>query len=136
MKIWNGYGSEHSANLVIIGKFATASAAGENLALLNDAIAVAQSDYDSGQFESATRKNELSEGMMDLFRRTQLALGYADPEQFLYDFNATLEGDKVVITTNELEINALIKVLLHGSAKIEVYSAHEHDSIYGRQTRS
>lgn len=136
MKIWNGYGSEHSANLVIIGKFASASDAQNNLGFLNEVIEVAQRDYDSGELQNSIQKNEISEGIMELYRRTQLLLGSTDAEQLLYDFNAKQEGDKIVITTNELEINAVLKVLLHGSAKIEVYSAHDHDSAYGRQTRS
>ncbi|WP_028002881.1 MULTISPECIES: DUF6375 family protein [Sinorhizobium/Ensifer group] len=136
MKIWNGYGSEHSANLVIIGKFADASAARDNLALFNEAIKVAQSDYDSGKYNNAAQKREFSDAMMDLYRRTQLSLGYTDPEQLIYEFNAKQDGNKVIITTEENDINAVIKILLHGNAKIEVYSAHDHDSIYGRQTRS
>ncbi len=136
MKIWNGYGSEHSANLVIIGKFKDASSARDNLALLNEAIKVAESDSAAGKLEKAALNKTFTDGMMDLYRRTQLSFGYTDPEQLLYEFNAKQEGDKIVITTNEIDINAVIKVLLHGSAKIEVYSAHDHDSIYGRQTRS
>ena len=44
MKVWIGYGSEHSANLVIIGKFASGKKANAALALLNEATRIARED--------------------------------------------------------------------------------------------
>lgn len=132
MKIWYGYGSEHSANLVLIGHFDSADKAQAALELLNEAAAVARADDDDGLLQPGRR--EFSERQMELFRRKSLSVNYGDPEQFLSDYNARRVGNQVVITTEENDINAFLKVLLHEGGKIEVYSAHNYASPYGRQT--
>jgi hypothetical protein len=47
-------------------------------------------------------------------------------------FEAKRNGDKLVITTEELDIGAFTKVLINKGAKIEVDSAHEHGGAHGR----
>lgn len=132
MKVWMGYGSEHSANLVIIGKFKDVAEATEALNLLNEATEIARDDERAGHISAGDFTKKFSEAQMDLFKRTNLSLGYGGPEQLLYDFSAKISGDSVIITTEEDEINSFLKILLHHSAKVEVYSAHEHDGAHGR----
>ena len=134
MKVWVGYGSEHSSNLVIIGKFSTPKKAEDALQLLNEASHIAQSDADAGRLKAGSVLNEFTEAQMDLFRRTNLSLNHGDPEQLLYEFHTKQDGDKLVITTEEYDVNVFVKLLLHGEAKIEVYSAHDYGGPYGRQT--
>lgn len=136
MKIWIGYGSEHSANLVIIGKFESDNDAEAALNLLNEATAIARADEAGGVLSPGEVTKTFSPAIMDLYQCTELSLNYGDPEELLYDYQAKRESNKVVITTDETDINAFIKVLLHHAAKIEIYSAHSHDSLYGRQTRT
>ncbi|MDX3967702.1 MAG: DUF6375 family protein [Bradyrhizobium sp.] len=136
MKIWFGYGSEHSANLVIIGEFKGADDAQSSLDLLNRAVEVARSDEKAGRLNAGAVASKFTDAQMDLFRATELSLNYGDPEQLLLDFDARREGKKVVITTEEQDINAFMKVLLHGGAKVEVYSAHAHGGPYGRRTKT
>ncbi|WP_432284201.1 DUF6375 family protein [Aminobacter sp. BA135] len=135
MKLWNGYGSEHSANLVLIGTFENADKAEEAVKLLQDATDVARADEAAGRLNPGHVATRFSEGVLDLFKRTNLSLEYGNPEELLYDFDARREGDQVVITTEEMGLNAFIKVLLHGGAKIELYSRHDHRGPYGRPTR-
>jgi hypothetical protein len=135
MKVWVGYGSEHSANLVIIGRFENANEAQKSLDLLNEAVQVARRDEDSGFIKAGSVANKFTDAQMELFRKSNLSLNYGDPEQFLCDFASRREGDRVVITTDESDINAFLKVLLHGGAKMEVYSAHDHGGQYGRRTK-
>jgi hypothetical protein len=136
MKVWLGYGSEHSANLVIIGKFEATNKAREALDLLNEARDIAQADEAAGHIKAGAVAKHFSDGIMDLFKRTNLFFGYGDPEELLSDFSAKQDGDKIVITTNELEVNAFLKILINRSAKVEIYSAHDHGGPYGRQTRT
>jgi hypothetical protein len=132
MKIWFGYGSEHSANLVIIGEFKNADEAQRSLDLLNEATQIARADEDAGHISAGTVTRQISEAQIDFFKRTSLPLGYGGPEQLLLEFHPRREGNRVVITTEEDEINAILRILLHGGAKMEVYSAHDHTGPYGR----
>ncbi|TRC87672.1 hypothetical protein FJV80_13145 [Mesorhizobium sp. WSM4310] len=133
MKVWIGYGSEHSANLVIIGKFESAGAAKSTLDTLTEATNIALADEAAGRLKAGEVTKNFSKDQLEFYQRTNLAL---DPEQLLYEFHARVEGDRVVITTEESEINSLLKALLHGGAKIEVYSAHDHGGPYGRRTKT
>ena len=135
MKIWYGFGSEHSANLVMVGTFKSDEIAQKALDLLNEAASIARNDEVSGHITAGEITNTFSDGIMELFHRTNLSLNYGDPEELLYDFDARRTGNKIVITTEELGVNVFLKVFLHGNAKIEVYSAHDHGGPYGRRTR-
>lgn len=134
MKIWFGYGSEHSANLVIIGEFSSPEKAAEALNLLNDAAQVATADEADGLLKPGVVQTHFTDRQMALWRRTSLSFSHGDPEQLLYDLRPRREGSRVVITTEENDINALLKILLHHGAKIGVYSAHDHGGPYGRPT--
>jgi len=44
-----------------------------------------------------------------------------------------VEGSKMILTTDEVDISAFLKVMLDSGARIEVYSAHDYpDTEYGR----
>jgi hypothetical protein len=132
MKIWFGYGSEHSANLVIIGRFKDAGDAQEALGLLEEATEIARADEEDGLLDPSTVSKKFSPRQMAFFEKRSLPMNYGDPEQLLYDFSAKRDEDRVVITTDEYDVQAMLKVLLHKGAKIEVYSAHDHPGGYGR----
>jgi hypothetical protein len=135
MKVWIGYGSEHSANLVIIGKFASGKKANAALALLNEATRIAREDEAAGRLKAGELTTKFTDAQMKLCEKTNFSVNFGDPEQLLYDFDSKVEADKVVITTDEMEINVFLKILIHEGAKVEVYSAHEHVGQYGRQTK-
>ena len=132
MKIWMGYGSEHSANLVIIGKFKSDDKAEAALKLLEEATTVARADEANGLLSPGAVTNKFSPAIMDLYKRTNFSMNYGDPEELLFDYNAKRDANKLVVTTDETQINTFLKVLLHYEAKIEVYSAHNHTGPYGR----
>lgn len=133
MKVWIGFGSEHSANLVVIGKFESDAKAQQALDLLNEATAVARAEETAGRIKLGEPMRQIPDAILDLARHKNLSLGYNDPQELVYDYRVLRDGDKVVIRTEEDGINAFIKVLLHFSGKIEVYSAHDFpESPYGR----
>ncbi|MGA7979015.1 MAG: DUF6375 family protein [Chromatiaceae bacterium] len=134
MKIWNGYGSEHSANLVMIGHFESAEGAAtavEKLNALRDQADEDEADKSSPSLFGAER---YSEQMLRLLSKIKVhSLEPSELQQFLLDISWKSEGDRVVITTEELEVSALLKVLLDEGARVEVFSAHVHKgSGYGR----
>lgn len=132
MKIWIGFGSEHSANLVVIGKFESDAKAQEAFDLLKEATDVARSEESAGRIKLGEPSHEIPRAILDLAVQKNLALGYNDPQELVYHYRALRDGDKVVIRTDETEVNAFVKVLLRFSGKIEVYSAHDFpNSPYG-----
>jgi hypothetical protein len=46
--------------------------------------------------------------------------------QFRYDINSERKNDQIVITTDELEVSAFLKLLIDKGARVEMYSAHDY----------
>ena len=135
MKIWQGYGSEHSANLVIIGHFKDAGHAATAKQLLDKLTSIALDDGKRGEITAGTRPTRFTSAMSAFLSSSNYPLvNHEDVEELLYDYDLRCQGATVVITTEEDGIRAFLGVLLHEGAKIEVYSAHHHPSEYGRPT--
>lgn len=127
MKIWTGYSSEHSMNLVLIGKFKQAKDAeavadvikrlGEQ-ANKDDAYAIAHAHPEDQRF---------SDGMMALIRQFELyTLAPEELGQFNFEHSINQEGDTIRISTDEADVSAFIKLFVESGARVEVYSAHHH----------
>jgi len=134
MKIWCQYGSEHSANLVMIGHFEDAieaTKAKEIIDALTDQVA---RDQESGALVVGSPSGRYGKEMLDLLSKLNVAsIGPAELEQFAYDVDVDVEGSDVVVTTEEIDVSAFLKVMFHCGARIEVYSAHYHPGTdYGR----
>lgn len=134
MKIWYGYGSEHSMNLVMIGQFknvADAEKAKEVIDALTESV---MADVETGLLEPGNPPQRYTDRMMELLKNANIyIIGANEIEQFGYEFRLKVDGDKVVLTTDESDVSAFLKVLVHEGAKVEVYSAHEYpDTKYGR----
>jgi hypothetical protein len=60
-------------------------------------------------------------------------LSPSELEQFLYDISTKVEGNKIILTTDESEVSAFFKLMLEKGAKVEIYSAHDYpEAEYGR----
>ena len=134
MKIWCQYGSEHSANLVMIGHFEDAieaTKAREIIDALTDQVA---RDQESGALVIGKPSGRYGKEMLDLLSKLNVAsIGPAELEQFAYDVDVNVEGSDVAVTTEEIDVSAFLKVLFYCGARIEVYSAHNHPGTdYGR----
>jgi hypothetical protein len=122
MKIWNNYGSEHSANLVMIGRFKDVTGAKKTMEAI-DAIN-AHLDTTREEFEGADR---YSDGLLELLEKVRChSISPWEFEQFRMDIKPRQEGAKVVIHTDEIEVSAFLKLLIDNGAKVEVYSAHDY----------
>ena len=135
MKIWFGYGSEHSMNLVMVGHFREAEDAAKALDMLERIKEQANIDQESDLLGYEGKTDRFSDGMRDLllYSLNITTLGPADLEQFLYDVNVRVDEDNVVVTTDEVDVSAFLKVLIRNGARVEIYSAHDYrNSAYGR----
>lgn len=129
MKIWHGYGSEHSMNLVMIGHFKSSEDANETQKLIKHL-----SEGLSDKIDIGTPYNRFGDDVLDLLRETNCnILGPSELEHFLYDTHTKVEGDKIILTTDESEVSAFFKLMITKGAKVEIYSAHDYpDTEYGR----
>jgi hypothetical protein len=127
MKIWYQHGSEHSANLVMIGHFEDATEATKAKEIIDALTEQVAKDQEKGMLVFGSPSERYGEEMLDLLGRLNVAsIGPGELEQFAYEVNVNVEGKKVVVTTDEFDIAAFLKVLFLRGARVEVYSAHDH----------
>ena len=129
MKIWHGYGSEHSMNLVMIGHFKSPEDAEKTQKLFEQLSEGLRDKIDIG-----TCRDRFGDDVLELLRETNCySLSPSELEQFLFDIRTRVEGDKIILTTDESEVSSFFKLMIEKSAKIEIFSAHDHpDAKYGR----
>lgn len=129
MKIWNGYGSEHSMNLVLIGRFKRIQDA-ERVEKDIDKLSTQASKDDSYSISFAEPEDQrFSDDMLSLLRSLNVnTLGPADLGQLVSEHYLKREGDKIIVTTDEAEVSAFVKLFIEGGAKVEVFSAHDYPS--------
>jgi hypothetical protein len=129
MKIWHGYGSEHSMNLVMIGTFKNTQDAKKTDRLIEQLTIELKDKIDVG-----TQRNRYDEDVMDLLKKTGCyIITPVELEQFLYNFSSKRDKEKIILTTDESEISAFLKLMIENGAKVEIYSAHDYPNTdYGR----
>jgi hypothetical protein len=129
MKVWRGYGSEHSMNLVMIGQFKSiedAKKTKEEMDLLTKEL--------TNKIDVGRPLNRYGDEVLALLGKINChILAPSELEQFLYEFTSEVEGEKVILTTEESDISAFVKLMINKGAKIEIFSAHDYpDAEYGR----
>jgi UDP-N-acetylmuramyl pentapeptide synthase len=89
---------------------------------------------ESGLLELGNPPQRFNERLLEILKKANIyIIGAHEFEQFAYEFNVKVDGDKVVLKTDESDVSAFLKVLVHEGAKVEVYSAHNFpDSEHGR----
>ncbi len=134
MKVWYQRGSEHSANLVMIGHFEDATEATKAKEIIEELTKQVAEDQDKGTLVIGSPPERYGKEMLDLLGRLNVAsIGPGELEQFAYEVTVKVEGSKIVLTTEEMDISAFLKVMFDRGARIEVYSAHNYpDTGYGR----
>ncbi|MBU4533436.1 MAG: hypothetical protein KJ650_07410 [Firmicutes bacterium] len=134
MKVWYGYGSEHSANLVMIGRFIDAADAAKTEQVIEQLTEQVSDDVKAKLMEIGFLADRFTDNLLKLLGEVRVhSLGPAELEQFAYDVNVKRENNQLVITTDEIDVSAFLKVLVDKGARVEVYSAHDYpDTDYGR----
>jgi len=122
MKIWKGYGSEHSMSLVMIGHFKDASDAKETKEVI---------DYLSAELpkhiEIETNSNRFSKDVLRILEKYEsFVFRPWELENFLYDIQTEVKGDKIILKTDETEVSAFFKLMVDKGAKVEVFSTHDY----------
>lgn len=134
MKVWYEHGSEHSANLVMIGHFesvADATKAKETIDALTKKV---REEESNGTRTIGHRSERYGDAMLDLLGKLDIgSIGPSELEQFAYEFDIEALGSDLVLTTEELDVSAFLKVMFLKGARVEIYSAHDYpDTAHGR----
>jgi Family of unknown function (DUF6375) len=127
VRVWFGYGSEHSMNLVMIGRFTTTGDAAQIKQMIERLTDQVNSEIEAGRIEVGEPTDRYSDAMLQLLRDVELYdIRPAELEQFAYDVTVKVDGTSVVLSTDESDVSAFMKILLDRHARIEVFSAHHY----------
>ena len=126
MKIWNGYGTEHSMNLVMIGRFKEVRNAEEAKRLIDRLTELVIEEGDAAN-ETGSAQGRCSDTMREMLREERVHdIAPAELDQFRYDASIHQREKEVVVRTDEVDISAFLKVLVDRGARVEIYSAHDY----------
>lgn len=130
MKIWYGYGSDHSANLVLIGKFKSEADAEHVLKRIHDIMEKASSDLSESIIGPWDRNEQISEEMEAKIRELKIhGLSPNDLAEFaLMNCWPKQRSNELHFRTDDTEIGGVIKFMVHHGARVEVYCAYDHAS--------
>jgi hypothetical protein len=122
MKIWKGYGSEHSSNLVMIGRFKTVADAQKTKEVIDKLVEAVSTEDRSGE-----RRDRYGGAMLELLSNLNVhSVSPSELEQFSYDISVSVKDDQIVVRTDEVDVSGYLKVLFDKGARIEVFSAHDY----------
>lgn len=86
-----------------------------------------EADTSNGTLTVGSPTERYGKDMLDLLSRLNVStIGSQELEQFAYDVTLNVEGNEIVLKTEEFDISAYLKVMFANGARIEVYSAHDH----------
>jgi len=123
MKIWFGYGSEHSMNLILIGRFEnvqTAEAAIDRIEALRE---LALTELPGPDWP--TRDERMTDPYLQAMWAMEIHdMSRGDVVGFAFDYRIDRTGTVIEIRTDEREIQGFLKVLLNFDAKVEIFSLH------------
>jgi len=126
MKIWNGYGSEHSMNLVMIGSFKHERDAAKAKDLINELGELAKKEPFRSFKDDPAEARFRREVLEFLMKENIGTIGPSEIEQFNYDVNVVQKGETLLLRTEESDVAAFLKLLIDKGAKVEVFSAHDY----------
>ncbi len=103
MKIWYGYGSEHSSNLVMISRFKDAETATETSQVLEQLTELVSEEAPAGEMDIGGHTDRFSTKSRDVLSRLKIYdIGPEELEQFGYDFSAKVTAAKLILTTTRV----------------------------------
>ena len=127
MKVWYGFGSEHSANIEMIGQFKSVEDARhvykqfQRLAEAAHRIVEIGAASDRFSDEALTLLSELHVHSLQPF----------ELEQFHYENDPELQGDKIVLKTDEIDVSAFFKLMVSQGARVYIHSRHDYPQLDG-----
>jgi hypothetical protein len=121
----------------MIGHFEDANEATKAKEIIEEITNQVLAEERDGTLVIGSPSERYSDDMLDLLGRLNIgSIGARELEQFAYEVAVEVEAERVIVTTDEIDVSAFLKVMFNRGACIEVYSAHDHpDTNYGRGKR-
>ena len=132
MKIWKGFGSEHSANMVLIGHFKDVQSATETKKLIEEFQEVVEASRDAGEFDVGQPPEYYPEKVLHFVSEHNFHPTPKDLEDVLYDYTMDQSECDIKIHTEEQAFQFFINAMIRKGAKIEVFSAHDYNCEFTR----
>jgi hypothetical protein len=111
----------------MIGRFKTVSDATKVKEIIEQLTEQVRADEQAGLLKIGELTDRYTVDMLNLLQKVKVhSIGPAELEQFAYDVRVKVENNEVVLTTDEIDVSAFLKVLLDNGARVEVYSAHDY----------
>jgi hypothetical protein len=124
VRIWQSYGSEHSMDLVLIGKFETVSGAEAAIERMEALKTLAQSERSDDDWRRQDER--MPDTLADELMKLRLyEMGRSDVDIYAYEHSIERNGSTVRVWTEESEVQGFLKVLIHLGARVEVFSRHD-----------
>ena len=125
MKVWVGFGSEHSANLRMIGHFDTPEKAESAKRQLEELCDLVAENFDYDRFNENPMAVYLDEKLVEGLRELGLySFSPEDIESLSAEHTIRRVGTELRISTDESTVGGLLKFMIDSPARVEVYSAH------------
>ncbi len=123
MKIWKSYGSEHSMDLVLIGRFETVSRAEAAVERMEALKALAEAEWSDNDWLSHDER--MPDAIVEELTNLGLYdMGRFDVDIYAYEHSVERKEATVRIWTEESEVQGFLKVLLRLGGRVEVFSRH------------
>jgi hypothetical protein len=118
----------------MIGHFRDAGGAAKAKQVIDDLTSQVEEDSTAGLMEIGRHSDRYTEKMLTLLQKTHVHdVRPSELEQLAYDVNIKVDDAKLVLTTDESDVSAFLKIMVDHGARVEVYSAHDYpDTEYGR----
>ena len=128
MKIWHGYGSEHSMNLVMIGHFKNV----DNAKKVKETIDLLKHELPK-KINIGNSRDRYEDDVRKLLDKINCyTIAPLELEQFLYETYTEIKDNKIILTTEEVDVSAFLKLMIVEGAKVEIFSAHDYSDVeYG-----
>ena len=127
MKIWNAFGSEHSMNLVMIGKFKEVRNAQEAKRSIDRLTEFISTEESTSTYGTDDTRRGFSPALRELLRDESLYhIAPTELDQFRYDVSVKQTDTEVSVRTDEADISVFLKVMIEKGARVEIYSAHDY----------
>jgi hypothetical protein len=123
VKIWTGYGSEHSYRLVLIGRFAQERDAELVKEKFDQLQEIASEEV--GHLDWDDANPGFSDALYDKLSELKVAnLSRSEVEGFGYLYGLEQIGATVRLDTDDAELQGLLKLVFDHGGRIEIYSSH------------
>ena len=104
----------------MIGRFKDAETATETSQVLEQLTELVSEEARAGEMDIGGHTDRFSTKSRDVLSRLKIYdIGPEELEQFGYDFSAKVNGSKVVLTTDESDVSAFLKVLIDREAVLK-----------------